>query len=93
MSKVNLDILNLEITAELIDPRFSSRTHGKRSTARSGCSGPLCKKIMRDIQRERYMRKNPEAQRVRGARNAEIDLYIEVVTRGYHAQLAGASTV
>lgn len=46
-----------DILAELNDPNFATRTHGKRATHSKGCHGPLCRKQERDNTRERHARK------------------------------------
>lgn len=42
-----------ELNDELNDPRYMDLRHGARHTRNMGCTGPLCKKAMRDWQRER----------------------------------------
>jgi len=37
----------VEVAQETADPRFTSR-HGTRATKNRGCSGPLCRKALRD---------------------------------------------
>jgi hypothetical protein len=38
----------IEVMSELADQRFAGKVHGKRSTRNTGCTGPLCKKALRD---------------------------------------------
>ncbi len=42
-----------EIMNEIRDTRFIGRTHGKRATRNYGCTGPMCKKVLRDTKRAR----------------------------------------
>lgn len=42
-----------DVKAELLNPKFSSRSHYSRSTYADGCHGPLCQKAERDRSRRR----------------------------------------
>lgn len=42
-----------EIRNEILDTRFTGRTHGKRATRNKGCNGPMCRKVLRDTIRAR----------------------------------------
>jgi hypothetical protein len=41
------------IHAEISDPDYLGYRHGERHTRNKGCTGPLCKKALRDWQRNR----------------------------------------
>lgn len=47
-----MDLL-MEIVHEVEDYRYRNLRHGSRHTRNQGCTGPLCKKALRDWQRER----------------------------------------
>lgn len=42
------------ILRELTDDKFSGRTHGNRRTYDAGCTGPMCKKSVREFARRRH---------------------------------------
>lgn len=68
------------IIAELLDPEYSNRKHGKRSCANAGCGGPLCSKATRDHVRNLYYARNPNPKRPRrGATNPELDALLDRV--------------
>lgn len=48
-----------QVKAEIANPEYSGRTHGKPATRNAGCTGPLCKKALRD-------RMRPEMRRLHG---------------------------
>lgn len=45
--------LFMDVHQELGDERYRDLRHGTRHTRNQGCTGPLCKKALRDWQRER----------------------------------------
>lgn len=47
-------MLLAEVTAELADPAYASRSHGRIGTYGWGCRGPLCQLANRDYRRKRY---------------------------------------
>lgn len=55
--------LAAEVTREILDVNFSTRTHGTRSCRNAGCAGPLCKKAARDAARDNYRAKNALTRR------------------------------
>jgi hypothetical protein len=65
-----------EIRNELHDTRFIGRLHGKRVTRNRGCSGPMCKKALRDAMRH---------QRIRSAREQGIEFCTR--SRPYYDQV------
>lgn len=44
---MNIDDLKQLVDQELADERFLTRTHGRGSTYRDGCKGPLCQRANR----------------------------------------------
>lgn len=82
-----------EMNAEISDENFETRTHGRKSTYKAGCQGPLCKKAHRDYARIAYAKRTPTMTTARGARDTAVDDYIERFMKRYHAQrsLARAS--
>lgn len=62
----------VEVMAELSDPSFATRTHGKRSTRNAGCTGPLCKKALRDEART-IQRRIHSRQRNNKSKLQELD--------------------
>lgn len=45
---MNIDDLKLLVEQELAEEQFSGRTHGRGSTYRDGCRGPLCQRANRN---------------------------------------------
>jgi hypothetical protein len=43
---------------ELIDDDYNGMAHGRRHTRNMGCDGPLCRKALRDWQRQRTLERN-----------------------------------
>lgn len=84
--KLNDPHLITAIMDELEDANYQSRTHGKRSTVRDGCQGPLCKKIGRDIARRKYAAKHPDPLRARGQRAPELDSILDIVIEAHADQ-------
>lgn len=52
--------LIFEIHAEISDPDYLNYRHGTRHTRNKGCVGPLCRKALRDWQRDRLARSHAE---------------------------------
>lgn len=75
--------LVLEILDELNNPRYASRTHGRRACVNAGCKGPLCRKFTRDRMRELYREQNPNPSRKRGPADPEVDQFLETVIRAH----------
>ena len=48
-----LEDLWYQIVKELTHREYRNRTHGSRRTAEAGCSGPMCKKAVREHSRRR----------------------------------------
>lgn len=49
----DLQWLATDLIREITDPKFINSRHGERHTRNRGCLGPMCKKSLRDWQRER----------------------------------------
>lgn len=83
------DELPDDVRTELLDPRFTSRTHGNRGTyARAsdggkGCRGPLCKKAERDDAEAKYKRRRQAQGKpyAVGEKNPEARARDELLTR------------
>lgn len=45
---MNMDDLRELVEKELADESYATRTHGRSSTYRDGCRGPLCQRVNRN---------------------------------------------
>lgn len=83
------DDLPDDVKLELLDPRFASRTHGKRGTyakandGKKGCRGPLCRKSERDDAEAKYIRRqaNRGKKVIPGTKNEEARARDELLVR------------
>lgn len=48
---MKMDDLQALVEKELADERYITRTHGRGSTYKAGCKGPLCQRVNRSRQR------------------------------------------
>lgn len=83
------DDLISKIVDELTDPEYSGKTHGCRTTYKTGCKGPLCLKSERDRSNRKRANKNPD-RRPR-TQSAELDAFLEQVIKalGLHPKRRG----
>lgn len=90
---VDYQKLLAELNEEISNEKFKRRTHGRRTTYRAGCDGPLCRKAHRDYARIAYAKRTEGMTEARGARDKDLDIFIERFEKRYHAQrsLARAS--
>ena len=78
------DDLISKIVDELTDPEYEGRTHGRRTTHKAGCKGPLCLKSERDRSNRRRQQANPE-RRPR-SQSVELDAFLETVIKALALQ-------
>lgn len=75
--RYHLPVVEL-VKSELADPGYSGRTHGRRATRNAGCTGPLCKKALRDEMRE-IQKRLYGYKRTRTSRVRELDPLLDLL--------------
>jgi len=51
------------VMLELVEAKYDGMAHGRRHTRNRGCDGPLCRKALRDWQRQRTLEQNARVGR------------------------------
>ena len=88
---MDLNELAPDVAAELADPHFLTRTHGKKATYQAGCRGPLCRKAERERKRASYRRNKGKVLEYPPRHERARDWYLEKVQREHEAIRAQAS--
>jgi hypothetical protein len=82
------------IHAEISDPDYLGYRHGERHTRNKGCTGPLCKKALRDWQRARVLARHaaygttPRGPYARSSELVHIDTLLEPVKAAHDKEFA-----
>jgi hypothetical protein len=79
----------LQSLEELSDPEFAHLEHGSRATYKHGCTGPLCKKAMRDYGRN-YQRARSSATKQRVTYKQRFDELLIQLTLAHLTQRESA---